>query len=154
MSATRTVGRRGRLVDSEPHGRLDALQRDPYPHYERARRTDGTRPEPGTQPVRVVAAVINPAGPSPEQESVTLLNASPAPVDLAGWRIVDRMGQSSPTPSGPLAAGACLRVPLGGGAQLGNHGGEITLLDANGLKVHGVSYTAEQAGREGWSVVF
>ncbi|MCT9083648.1 cytochrome P450 [Streptomyces fulvoviolaceus] len=28
-------------MDSEPHGRLDALQRDPYPHYERVRSADG-----------------------------------------------------------------------------------------------------------------
>ncbi|MEU1168721.1 DUF2278 domain-containing protein, partial [Streptomyces sp. NPDC005921] len=53
-----------------------------------------------------------------------------------------------------LTAGATLAVPLSGGARLGNHGGEITLLDAAGLKVHGVSYTAEQAAREGWWVVF
>ncbi|NEA98022.1 DUF2278 family protein [Streptomyces sp. SID13726] len=116
---------------------------------------DPTRPEPGTQPVRLVAALVNPRGPAPEPESVTLLNASPDPVDLTGWRLLDRLGQSSPVPPGPLAAGATLLAPLGGGgAQLGNHGGEITLLDANSLKVHGVSYTAEQAGREGWSVVF
>ncbi|KUN68869.1 cytochrome [Streptomyces canus] len=28
-------------MDSEPHGRLDALQSDPYPHYERARDSEG-----------------------------------------------------------------------------------------------------------------
>lgn len=115
---------------------------------------DGDRPQPGTQPVRIVAALVNPTGPAPEHETVTLLNASPAPVDLTGWHLVDRIGQSSAVPAGPLAAGACLLVPLTGGAQLGNHGGEITLKNADGLKVHGVSYTAEQAAREGWSVVF
>jgi len=31
----------GRSVDRELYGRLDELQRDPYPHYERARRTGG-----------------------------------------------------------------------------------------------------------------
>jgi uncharacterized protein YukJ len=115
---------------------------------------DGDRPQPGGQPVRIVAALVNPPGPAPEAETVTLINASPAPVDLTGWSIVDRVGQSSAVPPGPLAAGAPLLVRLTGGAQLGNHGGEITLLDAGGLKVHGVSYTAEQAAREGWSVVF
>ncbi|SNX64853.1 uncharacterized protein YukJ [Streptomyces sp. TLI_55] len=116
---------------------------------------DGNRPEPGTVPVRIVAALVNPPGPSPEAETVTLLNASPDAVDLTGWRIGDRLGQKSPVPAGTLAAGACLLVPLAeGGAQLGNHGGEITLFDTKGLKVHGVSYTKEQAAREGWSVVF
>ena len=37
---------------------------------------------------------------------------------------------------------------------LGNNGGAITLLDPNGLKVHGVSYTASQAEASGWTVVF
>ena len=35
--------------------------------------------EVGDQPVRIVAALVNPVGPSPEQETVTLLNASPSP---------------------------------------------------------------------------
>ncbi|MDX2840096.1 DUF2278 domain-containing protein, partial [Streptomyces ipomoeae] len=47
-----------------------------------------------------------------------------------------------------------LLVPLTDGAQLGNHGGEITLLSADGTQAHGVSYTAEEAAREGWTVVF
>ncbi|MGV4981279.1 DUF2278 family protein [Streptomyces sp. NRAIS4] len=117
--------------------------------------TDGSRPAPGAQPVRIVAALVNPGGPAPEAETVTLLNASPEPVDLTGWRVLGRLGQGSPVPAAaPLAAGACRTVPLTADAQLGNGGGEITLVDAAGLKVHGVSYTAEQAAREGWSVVF
>ncbi|MEU6665529.1 DUF2278 family protein [Streptomyces sp. NPDC046727] len=116
---------------------------------------DGSRPTPGAQPVRIVAALVNPKGAAPEAENVTLLNASPDPVDLTGWRVVGRLGEGSPVPATvPLAAGAWLTVPLTADGQLGNHGGEITLLDAAGLKVHGVSYTAEEAGREGWSVVF
>ena len=113
------------------------------------------RPGPGTQPVRIVAALVDPEGPAPERETVSLLNASPGPVDLTGWRLAGRTGQGMPVPAGsPLAPGAFLTVPLTGDVRLGNHGGEITLLDAAGLKVHGVSYTAEQAAREGWTVVF
>ena len=104
--------------------------------------------------VRVLAAMVNPVGPAPEQETVLLLNASPDPVDLTGWRIADRLKRTSPVAAGPLAAGATLQVPLGDGAQLGNRGGAITLLDAAGLKVDGVAYTAEQAGREGWTLTF
>jgi hypothetical protein len=40
------------------------------------------------------------------------------------------------------------------GVALGNNGGIITLLDSEGRKVHGVSYTAEEAREEGWTVVF
>ena len=42
-----------------------------------------------------------------------------------------------------------LRPPV----ALGNKGGLITLLDAQGLKVDGVAYTAADAP-EGWTVVF
>ncbi|CCK26525.1 hypothetical protein BN159_2146 [Streptomyces davaonensis JCM 4913] len=115
---------------------------------------DGSRPEPGTRPVRIVAALVNPRGPAPEAETVTLINASPDPVDLTGWTVGSRQGKRVPVPSGPLAAGASLLVALGEDAGLGNRGGEINLFDPEGLKAHGVSYTAEQAGREGWSLVF
>lgn len=119
------------------------------------RKVDGSRPEPGTRPVRIVAALVNPKGPAPEAETVTLLNASPEPVDLTGWSLVARVGQGTPvSATAPLAPGASLNVPITDGTRLADHGGEITLLDAAGLKVHGVSYTAEQAAREGWSVVF
>ncbi|MGP3927000.1 DUF2278 family protein [Streptomyces sp. 8N616] len=44
------------------------------------------RPAYGDAPLRIVAALINPAGPAPEAETVTLVNASPAPVNLMGVR--------------------------------------------------------------------
>lgn len=85
---------------------------------------------------------------------MTLVNASPDPVDLTGRRVADRLDNGCPVPPGPLAPGTWLTVPVTNGLELGNNGGQLTLLDANGLKVHGVSYTAEQARREGWTVVF
>ncbi|MEU6067783.1 MULTISPECIES: DUF2278 family protein [Streptomyces] len=115
---------------------------------------DTSRPVPGGQPVRIVAALVNPVGPAPEAETVTLLNASPDPVDLTGWHLVDRVGRQAAVPAGRLAPGGVLPVALSNGVQLGNHGGQITLLDAAGLKVDGVSYTGDQAAREGWTVVF
>ena len=83
-----------------------------------------------------------------------LLNRSPEAVDLTGWRIADRLKKTCPLPPGPLPAGATLTVAMAQGVQLGNSGGAITVLDAAGLKVAGVSYTAAQAQREGWTVVF
>jgi hypothetical protein len=104
--------------------------------------------------VRILAAMVNPNGGSPERETVLLLNASPQPVDLTGWRLADRMSQTCAVPSVRLDAGAVLTVTLRENVQLGNRGGSITLLDKGGLKVCGVSYTAEEAGREGWTVTF
>jgi uncharacterized protein YukJ len=104
--------------------------------------------------IRILAAMVNPAGGAPERETVLLLNASPEPVDLTGWRIADRMKQWCVVPSGRLAAGEVLSVRLANGVALGNKGGSITLLERGGLKVAGVSYTAEQAREEGWTVTF
>jgi hypothetical protein len=109
---------------------------------------------PDTAPVRILAALVNPSGPGDEGESVLLLNASPDPVDLTDWHIVDKASQQSPVPPGPLAGGATLEVPIIKPAALSNNGGTITLLDATGTKVAGVSYTKEQAQPQGWTVAF
>jgi uncharacterized protein YukJ len=104
--------------------------------------------------VRIVAALVNPTGPAPESETVTLINASPAALDLNGWTLADRLDHTCPVGAQHLAPGATTVVRLSNGMQLGNRGGLITVLDPDGIKVDGVSYTAEQAHREGWSVVF
>jgi uncharacterized protein YukJ len=111
-------------------------------------------PRPGTTAVRILAARVNPSGPAPEDETVLLLNASPQPVDLTGWRLADRLMRTRQLPAGVLAAGATLLVHVGDDVQLGNKGGAITLLDHDGLKVDGVAYTADQGGREGWTLTF
>ncbi|MFD0743486.1 DUF2278 family protein [Phytohabitans flavus] len=103
--------------------------------------------------VRIVAALVNPVGGAPERETVTLLNASPASVRLDGWALVDRFAHRQPL-TGTIAPGAALNVVVALPVQLGNKGGTITLLDSGGLKVDGVAYTAEQAGREGWTIIF
>ncbi|MER5867352.1 DUF2278 family protein [Kitasatospora sp. NPDC002040] len=104
--------------------------------------------------LRIVAALVNPVGPAPEQETVTLLNASAAAVDLTGWQLADRAKHRLALPAGPLAPGAVLTVRGHGAFELGNHGGAITLLDPAGLKVHGVAYTAREAAAEGRTITF
>ena len=51
--------------------------------------------------MRIVGALINPVGPAPEAETVTLLNATPHDVDLTGWAILDRLKQRM-TLTGPV----------------------------------------------------
>jgi uncharacterized protein YukJ len=116
---------------------------------------DAPPPVDGDGPaVRILAAMVNPKGGTPEHETVLLLNASPQAVELGGWRVADRNNQACALPSVRLDAGAVLNVPLQPNVQLGNKGGSITLLDKAGLKVSGVAYTADQAKREGWTVTF
>jgi hypothetical protein len=85
---------------------------------------------------------------------VTLLNASPTEIDLGGWSVLDRLKQRMVLDPQVLPAGEATRIQLQPPVQLGNRGGLITLLDAAGLKVDGVAYTENQAGTEGWTLVF
>ncbi|WP_131766333.1 DUF2278 family protein [Candidatus Protofrankia californiensis] len=118
----------------------------------------GPAPRPASgepdQRVRIVAALVNPAGPAPETESVTLVNTSPFHIDLAGWAFADQQKRRHVLRDLVIAAGDAVRVTVSPPMQLGNSGGLITLLDRRGLKVDGVSYTAAQAGREGWTITF
>ena len=103
--------------------------------------------------VRIVAALVNPPGADTEKETVTLINTSPQALDLTGWTITDKMGNKEVL-AGIVEPGGPLKVTLQSSVQLGNNGGTIKLLNAQGLKVHGVAYTREQVQREGWTIVF
>jgi len=124
-------------------------------------------PEPGPGPgpvptptsvtaqVQIIAALVNPPGEDPGKESVTLINASPEKLDLSGWALADSLKRKHPLNGITLAPGAVVTVPLSGkDIQLGNNGGIITLLDKEGLKIDGVSYTKDDAKKQGWTIVF
>lgn len=102
--------------------------------------------------VRIVAALVN-STKSPEEETVTLVNTAAHAVALDGWAIADSAKVRSPL-SGTLPPGGVVVVPIQKPAALSNRGGVITLLDENGLKVDGVSYTRDQARHPGWTIVF
>ncbi len=105
-------------------------------------------------PLRIVAARVGPAAPGRDAESVTLLNASPAPVDMGGWRLADGLGHLRPLPTGSLASGTTVTVAAGDGFRLGPEGGAVSLIDPAGLKVHGVAYTRDQVRYPGWTTTF
>ncbi len=103
--------------------------------------------------VRIVAALVNPLGEDQGNETVTILNASPSEVDLSGYGLANKE-KARQGLSGKLPSGAATVVTLASDVPLGNKGGLITLLDPKGRKVDGVSYTAEDARDQGWTVVF
>lgn len=117
---------------------------------------DPVRPEPTeTLPdglVRIVAAMVN-SKETPEKEWVLLLNTSDRAIALDGWTIADKQKARQPL-GGTLEAGAILKVEIRPPVALSNQGGIISVINAGGLKVHGVSYTREQAANPGWTVVF
>ena len=118
--------------------------------------TTTTGPLPtGEEPhglIRIVAALANSIQ-SPEVETVTLLNASPQAINLAGWSLADK-NKNKFALTGTIAAGATLLVTIAPPMQLSNKGGIISVLNDQGLKVDGVSYTKEQASQPGWTIVF
>lgn len=102
--------------------------------------------------VRIVGALVNDTH-DPEQENVTLLNTSDSPVDLTGWRLLDKTKQATPL-AGNLPRGETRRFDVKPPMTLSNRGGAITLVDAAGLKVHGVTYTRDQARQPGRTIPF
>ncbi|MCI0703898.1 MAG: DUF2278 family protein [Planctomycetia bacterium] len=105
--------------------------------------------------VRIIAALVNPknVGGGVEKERVTLLNTTAQELDLAGWSLLDKTDQATQL-SGKIPAGETVIVSVKPPMVLSNKGGTITLLDQNGLKVHGVAYTKAQANKEGETIVF
>lgn len=98
--------------------------------------------------IRIVAALVNPLGDDTGRETITLMNTWDQPVNLQGWALLDQHKRRHTFANITLAAGETLRVSLSGtDVQLSNRGGIISLLNAGGLKVHGVSYSHAQAKR-------
>jgi uncharacterized protein YukJ len=108
-----------------------------------------SQPVPAKAGVRIIAALVNPAGEEPGKEYVILLNKTNKDINLAGWQIVDKLKKRDIIGNKILPAGDTLRIQLTGqGAQLTNKGGNITLLNTQNLKIDGVTYTKEDAAAE------
>lgn len=110
--------------------------------------------------VAIVAALVNPVGgenqpdATGKPEMVYLLNRSMHGISLKGWSLLNK-SDNAYTISGDiwLAPGEVRTVSMGQ-TPLSNKGGLISLLDSNGNKVDGVSYTKDQARTEGELVIF
>jgi uncharacterized protein YukJ len=116
----------------------------------------GPNPIPPGEPdlrLLIIGALINPHGNDQGLESVTLMNVSDQDQSLAGWSIANRSKAKFPL-TGIIKRGQTAAFTLPVDVPLSNDGGLITLLDAQGLKVHGVSYTKAQVSRQGWTVTF
>ena len=110
---------------------------------------------PAQPSVAIVAALVNPEGEEIGNETVTLLNTLSQPVNLAGWRIEDRDGNGDPLDGVQLRGGEARTIVLtGAGARLGNNGGAISLRNREGLRVHSVTYSAEDAAEQGRTIIF
>lgn len=102
--------------------------------------------------VRIVAALVNDIR-TPENETVTILNTSSEDINLAGWQLLDTQ-ENKMSLSGILQKGETKTFAVRPHIQLSNQGGLISLLNSDGIKIHGVSYTREQARHPGWTLTF
>jgi uncharacterized protein YukJ len=102
--------------------------------------------------IRIMAALVNDTK-TPERETVTLLNTGVENVDLTGWMLADKQKNKFKL-DGSIAAGATREIVVQAPMSLSNKGGIISLLRADGIKVHGVSYTRDQARNPGWTITF
>jgi uncharacterized protein YukJ len=110
-------------------------------------------PEDDTD-IRIYAALVNPKGEDTGHVAVYLLNTTDKVISLDGWAIADKQKKKEML-KGAIPAGATITHTLNGKtAQLSKEGGIITLLNKDGLKISGVSYTKDQAGQQGKVITF
>ena len=119
----------------------------------RQREAPTPEPEPATEGVHIIAALVNPAGREAGAERIMLFNASSEDVNLGNWEIEDARGRIDRLNDYWLRAGSVVRVGLAR-VRLLNTGGSIRLKDANGRQVGEVNYNARQAERESWWIKF
>ncbi len=100
----------------------------------------------------IVAALPDPIGTDQGRESITILNATSAPIDLSGSQLIDA-AQNRHSLAGTLAGGAVLQVQLDNRLQLGNRGDALLLVDSNGVTVDHVTYE-EREVRPGRTICF
>ena len=102
--------------------------------------------------VVIVAALPDPAGTDRGNETVTLVNTTPAAVDLAGWALADAAGGRHDL-TGSLPGGSVTQVTTRGALALGNRGDTIVLVAPDGVTVDQASYTASTV-RPGRTICF
>ena len=110
--------------------------------------------------VAIVAALINPVGADNDPkrigrpEMVYLLNRSTKGISLTDWSLLNKDDKGNRLSGDTWLAPGQVRAVTMGKVPLSNKGGLISLLDEEGNKVDGVSYTKEQSNVEGNLVLF
>jgi uncharacterized protein YukJ len=108
---------------------------------------------PSIAGIRIIAALVNPSS-QDTAKKVGLINTSAEKVDLTDWKLADSLKRKQPL-SGIINPGEVMQIPVDKNyIQLENEGGIITLLDRNGIKIDGVSYTKEDAQKPDWTILF
>ncbi len=93
--------------------------------------------------------MLNPVGDDVGHEVVVIGNLANTIASLAGWQLIDKSHRCTMIGPETIGSGGSLLVPLNGaGAQLGNNGGNLVLVDPGGRLVDAVAYTASDAAED------
>lgn len=103
--------------------------------------------------IRIVAAMVNPHGPERGNEQVLLINISDQPISLWQWKVKDNQDRTDTFMNIELVPGQVFHFTVQN-LRLANSGGWIGLEDSQGRIIDEVSYSREDAEREGWLVKF
>jgi hypothetical protein len=93
--------------------------------------------------VKIVSALVDPAGTDTGKETITIRNNAPAAVDLAGWSF-EVKGKTMPLAGTLSAAGSKTFTLDGTNIKLANTGGTINLLNAQKQIADTAVYTKSQ----------
>ncbi len=97
--------------------------------------------------------MVNPVGSDVWRETVTLFNTLFEEVNLDGWSLVEKHGWVQPIENLKIGARQFLTIQIKK-FLLSNRGGSITLFNNVQQQVDKVTYTLEQAEREGETIRF
>ncbi|KAJ0417621.1 hypothetical protein BJY00DRAFT_289275 [Aspergillus carlsbadensis] len=103
--------------------------------------------------VAIRRAIVNPTSNDGQQQSVTLANLTNRRVSLARWRIRNSRWEQQVLPRDAGLGARATDVFGVPNCPLSTDGDTITLLNRDGLKVAGVSYSSRQ-GRQNGPIVF
>jgi endonuclease YncB( thermonuclease family) len=94
--------------------------------------------------VRIVALLPNPTGRDAGNEQVTIGNSTDEPVNLRGWKLIDRAGNVFPL-DGKIDPRESLIVTMTESTMpLNNNGDEVLLIGADGVGRSRVTYSERQ----------
>jgi len=100
--------------------------------------------------VEIMGLLPDPAGRDEGNEAVEIGNSTDRPVDLAGWKLVDKAGNQYRL-AGTVAAKGRLRIVMTTPTMpLNNDGDTVMLLDPAGVVRSRVEYTGEQVRAGKW----
>ncbi len=106
-------------------------------------------------PIRIISAMVNPAGHDVGFETISLVNISPNDVNIANWALHDNNDRRHVLEEITIHPGQFHTIKLDGTTvQLSNKGGKILLYDSNQRLMQKVNYSKKQARRQGFTILF